>query len=268
VTFLTAAENRICEAFLRDGYIIAAAGDRSALARMRAFVVARTALFLGESAPPDNGRFLDTIAERVTPAQLNSLRLQLVDELTGEPWFRAAYFSCARELLETLVGNELAMQRGIGFSIQLPNDDSSLIPLHSDVWSEDSPFEVVAWIPLVDCFGTKSMYLLPPQSDREWRLRMHEFRREGIEPLFNAVKPELRWLNVRYGEILIFTHTLMHGNQVNVEPTTRWSMNVRFKALFTPYSSKQLGDFFEPVIVRPASRIGMAYEVPGGFDDV
>ena len=267
VTFLTAPDRDICDMFLRDGYVIEPTGDRPALDRIRDFVVGRTAEFIGEATPSDGQRFLDTIADQVRPEQLNDLRLRLIDELLREMWFRKAFFACGRQLLETLVGNELAMQRGIGFSIQLPNDDGSVLPLHSDVWSEDSPFEVVLWIPLVDCFGSKCMFLLPPQSDAKWRPHVHEFQRGAVDRLFDAVEPELRWLEVPYGKVLVFTHTLMHGNRVNIETSARWSINVRFKALFTPYSDKQLGDFFEPIIVRPASRIGMTYELPGGFDE-
>ena len=50
----------------------------------------------------------------------------------------------------------------INLSIQLPNDNSSLLPIHSDTWSGDSPFETVVWTPMVDCFKTKSMYILKP----------------------------------------------------------------------------------------------------------
>ena len=52
------------------------------------------------------------------------------------------------------------MQLRINLSIQMPNDDSSLLPIHSDVWSGDSPFESVIWLPLVNCYKTKSIYLL------------------------------------------------------------------------------------------------------------
>ena len=54
------------------------------------------------------------------------------------------------------------MQMRVNLSIQLPRDKSSLLPVHSDVWSGDSPFETVVWLPLVDCFKTKSMFILPP----------------------------------------------------------------------------------------------------------
>ena len=76
---------------------------------------------------------------------------------------------------------------------------------------------------------------------------------------------ELRFLDIPYGHVLLFTHTLMHGNRLNREKTARWSINVRFKGLFTPYSDKQLGDFFDPVSLRPATRIGMSYRLPSGF---
>ena len=54
------------------------------------------------------------------------------------------------------------IQRRLNLSVQLPGDDSALLPVHADVRNGDSPFEVVVWLPLVDCHGTKSMYLLPP----------------------------------------------------------------------------------------------------------
>ena len=98
-----------------------------------------------------------------------------------------------------LIGNELAMQRSVGFSIQLPNDDSSLLPLHSDAWSEDSPFEAVLWIPLVDCYRTKSMFVVPRTLDARWRERVHEFERLGVDALFRALEADATFLEIPYG---------------------------------------------------------------------
>ena len=72
------------------------------------------------------------------------------------------YYKISKPLLDIILGNELAMQLRVNLSIQLPDDDSSLLPIHSDVWSGDSPFESVVWLPLVDCYKTKSMFILPP----------------------------------------------------------------------------------------------------------
>jgi sporadic carbohydrate cluster 2OG-Fe(II) oxygenase len=95
---------------------------------------------------------------------------------------------------------------------------------------------------------------------------VHEYQARGVEALFSELESELLWVDVQYGEVLVFTHTLMHGNRLNIEETARWSMNVRFKGLFTPYADKRLGDFFIPICVRPVSRIGMDYQLPTGFD--
>ena len=57
----------------------------------------------------------------------------------------------------------------------------------------------------------------------------------------------------------------MHGNRINTESQTRWSFNCRFKSLFSPYAEKRLGDFFEPITIRPATRFGMNYRLPEGF---
>ena len=267
VSFFRDDEQRLSAAFLEHGYVIAPAEDRTALDRIRDFVAERAAAFLDLPAPADPGSFLERIGDRVSdPDRLNDLRLAIIDALTGAPWFREAYFACGRRVLETLVGNELAMQRGIGFSVQLPGDTSSVLPLHSDAWSEDSPFEVVLWIALVDVAATQSMFILRREHDLAWRARMHEFAGRSVEELFTTLERDVEYLTIPYGNVLCFTHTLMHGNRINAERNARWSINVRFKGLFTPYSDKRLGDFFDPVTLRPASRIGIDYRLPTGFD--
>ena len=47
------------------------------------------------------------------------------------------------------------MQKRLNLSIQIPNDSSSLLPIHSDVWSGDSPYEINLWVPLVNCYQNK-----------------------------------------------------------------------------------------------------------------
>ena len=265
MSFYTHEEERLSEQFLRTGYVIAPAADRAALDRIRDLVAAQAATFLGMAAPEDPGAFLDGIAAHVDAARLNDLRLAIIDALGSTPWFREAYFRCGRHVLEVLAGNELAMQRGLGFSVQLPRDRSSVLPLHSDAWSEDSPFEVVLWIPLVDVARTKSMFVLSRERDALWRERVAQHA--SVEELFAALEGEVEFLEIPYGSVLCFSHTVMHGNRMNDEPTARWSMNVRFKGLFTPYSDKRLGDFFDPITLRPASRVGIEYRLPEGFDE-
>ena len=76
------------------------------------------------------------------------------------------------------------MQKRINLSIQLPNDSSSLLPLHSDIWSETSPFEAVVWIPLVDCFKTKSMYILKANKYRKFEKKISRSFQKKIAAIF------------------------------------------------------------------------------------
>lgn len=265
--FFKKDELELCEKFLRDGYVIVPADDRQALDQIQAAFVDNACAFLKLEKPKDPKDFLDNIHKLVTAEKLNEFRLFLFNQFNGLPWARYNYFALARRQLEILVGNELAMQKRINLSIQLPNDASSLLPVHSDVWSGDSPFEFVVWVPLVDCYKTKSMFFLPPEKNEEYSGRMAEIGKKSAEDLYKAIEPHLTWLEIPYGHILIFSHIMMHGNRVNVESASRWSMNCRFKGLFTPYWDKRLGDFFEPITTRPASRLGMEYKLPGGFSE-
>jgi len=161
------------------------------------------------------------------------------------------------------VGNELVIQKRINLSIQLPKDSSSLLPLHADTWSGVSPFEIVIWLPLVNCYETKTMYILPSYKMKKYESKLINKKTKSSEQIFNLIKKDLIWLKVNYGEILVFDQSLPHGNIVNKEKETRWSMNIRFKGLFTPYGDKKIGEFFEPITLKPVSKKGINYKLPG-----
>ncbi len=265
--FLDADEAAANDAFLDRGHLIVPVEDAQGHQRLRGQVAALAAAHLDLAPPQDPGAFLDGIHARVDAAGLNDLRLAVINGVNALPWARETYYRLARGALERLVGNELAMQRRLNLSIQLPGDDSSLLPVHADVWNGDSPFEVVVWLPLVDCRDTKSMFLLPPPANAEVAARLGDFDGLGAEHLFADIEPHLVWIEIPFGHVLLFTQNLMHGNRVNREGATRWSLNCRFKSLFSPYADKRLGEFFEPITVRAATRLGMGYRLPGGFSE-
>ena len=267
VTFLPSDEAALGADFLRTGHVIQPVDDCAILDRIRDRLAALAAEKLGVDVGADVGVFLDTIHERVSVDDLNDLRLAVFGGINREPWFRPAYYALARSCLATLVGNELAMQRRINLSIQLPDDTSSLLPVHADVWSGDSPYEVVVWLPLVDCHDTKSMYLLTADTELAQTIRLADFDNRSAEDLYQAIEGEVTFLTVPYGSFVLFTQNLPHGNRINREATTRWSMNCRFKGVFAPYADKKLGEFFEPITLRPASRLGLDYALPVGFDE-
>jgi sporadic carbohydrate cluster 2OG-Fe(II) oxygenase len=255
--------------FLDQGFVIRDVEDRAALDRLRREVVAIAADLAGRHLPDDDGEFLDHIHSAITVEKLNPFRLHVYRELNAEGWLRPTYFHLARRSLEHLVGNELAMQNRINFSIQMPSERTSLLDIHADAFAGETPYQVVQWLPLVDVWDSKSMFILPRAKSEAILKQLKDFSDRGMQGLYDEVEDDLIWLTIPYGKVLIFSPNLLHGNAVNREPTTRWSMNCRFKGLFTPYDSaeKSLGSFYLPITMRPATRLGMAYQEPDGYEE-
>ncbi len=264
--FIASDERELMQTFLDKGIVRVPAQDRAALDKIRDFLADTAASWLQLPAPKDKGAFLDETHKHVSVEKLNEFRLALIGAMKQQAWLRPAYFAIGRRALEIIVGNELVMQRNVNLSIQLPHDDSSLLPIHSDVWSGDSPYEVVLWVPYVSCSGTKSMYFCEAATDGKVQPSLSDFQGKNSEDLYKAIAKDAPFIDVPYGDVLLFTQNIMHGNRVNETKETRWSSNCRFKSALSPYADKKLGEFFEPITLRPATRLGLRYKLPQGFE--
>jgi sporadic carbohydrate cluster 2OG-Fe(II) oxygenase len=258
MSFLNTIEKKKNKTFLDKGYIISKVENISSLKYISSLVIKATNQQLREHKIKD----LNKIHKIISVEKLNNFRLGVIKKINKDKFLRYHYFNIAREYLYILVGNELMMQKNINLSIQLPNDNSSLLPIHSDVWSGDSPYEINLWIPLVNCYKTKAMYILEQKNYSSFKKKMNENKYYSSQDIFNLVKNKVRWLTVNYGEFLIFNQGLPHGNIVNIEKETRWSMNCRFKGIFSPYGDKKVGEFFMPITARAISEIGINFENP------
>ena len=160
-SFIRPEEQALADEFAANGYVVRPVDDREALDELRRFVAQTVCDQLKMQLPNDVDDFLNHV-ERVVPIEkLNEVRLNTYRKMNAAPWFRSTYFGLARSTIETLVGNELAMQNRVNLSIQLPRDDLSLLAIHADAFGGETPFQVVEWLPLVDCYKTKSMFVLP-----------------------------------------------------------------------------------------------------------
>jgi len=242
-SFQLPEENSLTEEFLEQGYVVRGVENIEALDEIRHQVVVLACDHLGCEMPDDEGEFLNHIYKVVNIEKLNDLRMAIYGAINTHSWLRPTYYSLARNVIDALVGNELAMQNKINLSIQLPDDDSSLLGIHSDSFSGETPFQVVEWVPLIDVYDTKAMFLLPPEANRKYIPRFKAIlEKGGMDLLWTEVKDDL-------GE-------------------TRWSFNCRVTGLFTPYAStaKSLGGFYLPITTKVVSRVGMNYQAPEGLD--
>ena len=142
--------------FLNRGYLVEKVEDSKSLNYINNVIQKKIQKLLKTNKTIN----LNHLHKIINEKNLNKIRLSLINHINSDKNFKDNYFNIAKKMLEEIVGNELAIQNNINLSIQLPNDESSLLPLHSDTWSGDSPFESVLWIPLVNCYNTKSMFIL------------------------------------------------------------------------------------------------------------
>ena len=261
-TIYNADEANVIDQFLKTGYIIFPVEDLNSLAKIRSNLYENAVKALELDSPPPELEFFDNAQKFIPPEILNEIRLGLIDQLNKNPDNAALFYSLAKKHLGWIVGNEMAIQRSYNLGIQLPQDSSSVLPLHSDVWSGNSPYEVVLWTSFVDCYETKSMYLLPLEENQKIISNFQKYSSMTAEELFSEVEDKVVWLEVPYGHVVIFWHGLLHGNRINKEEKSRWTVNLRFKGLLTPYHAKELGEYFMPLTIRPITRIGYQYKKP------
>lgn len=251
-------QNNLTNQFIKNGFIKVKVNKKKSLNNIREIINR----LLKKKISSVNSQTLNNFHNLIEKKDLNEIRLSIFHKLNSQKLFRESYYEIAKEFLDVIVGNELVMQNKVNLSIQLPFDNSSLLPIHSDTWQGDSPFEVVVWLPLVNCYKTKSMFLMKPESSKNLYKNFHKIKNLNNNQIFKKYEKDLQWVNIKYGEILIFNQSLPHGNVVNIENETRWSMNCRFKSLFSPYGEKKLGEFFEPIDIKPATIIGLSYKDP------
>jgi len=262
--FILKEEIELRDEYLEKGYVICPVSDSEALNWIQQEVIELISDSLkAQNSPKTPEDIFDHIDNYVPVSELNEFRLGIIQGINSKEELRKHYYQLARKYLDVIVGNELAMQLRVNLSIQYPEDKSSLLPMHADTWSGDSPYEVVVWLPLVDCYASKSMYIMPPANYKKIINTFSDQEIKDSDHLFNTHEKDLEFLRVNFGEVLIFDQSLPHGNIPNQENSVRWSMNCRFKGLFTPYGDKKLGEFFEPITLKPASIKGMAYRLPG-----
>tara|TARA_B100000686_G_C16740383_1_gene946217 strand:- start:480 stop:1292 length:813 start_codon:yes stop_codon:yes gene_type:complete len=258
----TDEEAEVIDRFLKTGYIVFPVESLENLTKIRTSLYKDSIESLSLDSPPEQEEFFDYAQNYISLDRINEIRLGLIDKLNKNSKNAVLFHSLAKKHLSWIVGNELAIQRSYNLSIQLPEDSSSILPLHSDVWSGNSPYEVVLWTSFVDCHGTKSMYLLPLEKNKKIISNFQKYSSMKTDELFEEIKSNLVWLEIPYGHAVIFWHGLLHGNQVNKEDKCRWTVNLRFKGLLTPYNTKELGEYFMPLTIRPITRIGYKYQKP------
>ena len=140
--------------------------------------------------------FFEKMHSYVPKKELNEFRLSIVNAINENKNFATNYYLAAKAGLDCLVGNEIAMQKKLNISIQMPKDRESNLPMHSDIYAGESPFQVVVWIPLVDAYDTKSMFFTKPIHNKKMNDDLLNTNNFTTKEMYNKNKKNFEFLDV------------------------------------------------------------------------
>ena len=246
-----------------DGYFIVDIEDIEKLHFMRSSFVDYLLKFHEISIPLEK---LALLHEFVSFENINDIRYGFYQYINESENFTLEYLQLAKNAIYDVVGTELASNKMVNFSIQMPKDQTSVLPIHADVFSGESAYQMNLWVPLTNAHDTNSMFIFNAEFSHSVSQNFKEYEKKGLDDLLKKNKEEYIFLDIPYGKALIFSTSCLHGNIVNNTSTTRLSFNCRYKNLFTPYnkskeSEKKLGSFYKPITPKAASLIGLNFKI-------
>ena len=210
---------------------------------------------------------LDYLHEIVKISKLNQLRMSLFKSINKSLKFKKDLFNSAEKFIEGCVGSEICSS-DVNLSIQMPNDDSSLLEMHADFFSGESLFQINLWIPFVNVKNTQSMFIIEPCKSLEILKEIKNNKTINFQKIHKKYSKNFKWLNLKSGESLIFYPNCLHGNTVNKEKKTRISVNIRYKNIFSPYNKikneKKIGGFYKMMSPKAVTLFNLKHN----FDEI
>lgn len=195
---------------------------------------------------------------------LNQTRLKIFRNINKDKKFKSFLYNSVSKYIDMCVGSEI-VGSDVNLSIQYPNDNSSLLSMHSDFFSGESLFQINLWIPFVNVKKTQSMFIVNPLNSMSILKKIKNDKNLCFSNIDDKYKKYMKWINLKKGEGLLFSPNCLHGNVVNMEKKTRWSINIRYKNLFSPYSElkeneKKIGIFYDIFTAKLITKFNLKYD--------
>ena len=197
----------------------------------------------------------------ISNQKLNEYRLKLMKKVNVGEKFSKKGYEIFQEIIQKIFGLDIVAQKNVNLVIQKPNDPSQ-ISVHRDA-PPNSDYELVVWVPLVNTFKSKNMYILDKKNTSKLIKKIKKFSNNNKKSekimdfyysfAFNKSKKH----KLRFGQALIFWTGLIHCVPENQEKETRWSLNFRFKNTFSPYGTKGFPDYFAVANSSPITKLAL-----------
>jgi len=244
--------------FSKNGFVKVPAVDMAPLNEVRNYIIEQIKICFNTHSEEKNiDLFLDRIHQlKMSDGDLNTGKLKLIESCTAKGDIGKLLYQAFRVYIDTLLGPDLLMQKNTNIILFPPNYEHYTEP-HRDA-PLNSAFELVFWIPLNRCYGTKSLYILNiEKSKKAFELLKSE---NSFKKFESFCQNEGDYLEANFGEACIFWTGLAHGSVANKENETRWTLNMRYKNAYSPNGVKDTLQFFEILKLSPVSEFAIAMQ--------
>lgn len=225
--------------------------------RKEIFSIAKEVFQLPNTEPEEGFNYFHNNLNGMTLGTFNKLRVELIQRITSNCNVSELVFNAFERTLIQLLGPDILAQKNCNLVLQPPGDPNPS-ELHRDT-PGNSPYELVVWVPLVDCFRTKAMYIVDI-TKTEKALDYLEANPTDWPSFERYTKSLAVNPDVPFGKGLIFHTGCLHGSEINEEQETRISLNMRYKNIFSPSGLKNQLQFFSPIRVSDVARLGSVLE--------
>lgn len=243
---------------LLDGYEIISADSSSSLDSIREFIsnllVKKYSLTVSDPSNVLNN--IHKYAEISSDASANSLVLDVINSSKNQHDFSTAVYQAFGSTIRSFLGPDLHAQRNNNIVFQYPNSHR-FSELHTD-YPPNSPYELVLWVPLVDCFDTKSFYIVPLPDSTSLISAYSQNKYPSWDLFKSDCLLKAKHLQVDYGNAIIFWTGLIHGSLTNETTESRWCINVRFKNLFAPCGQHDPLTYYKVFNTSPVTKIALS----------
>ena len=258
--FILSKYNMWQEQFLKDGYVILDIRNKESLYDLRRDVYIYLAGVTDVTEANIDDYFNNYHKFGLSNEEVNNVIKNLVFEYSKDNKLNRSIFNLIENELTLLLGADILGQKRANFVAHLPNNSINNAPVHRDS-PENSQFEIVCWLPLVDTYSTKTMGILNKIDSKKAIQILFEKSNDEYLKFYrkNAIE-----VNVSFGGILLFHPNIIHGPFDNIENETRFSINIRYKNLFSPPGEKNVFDFFEVMTMSALTKLGIEASVNEG----
>ena len=190
---------------------------------------------------------------------LNDFRLKLMKEINFKHNLSDRGFKIFHNIIGRIFGQDIATQKNVNLVIHQPGDTTQ-VTVHRDA-PPNSEYEMVVWLPLVDTYKTKNMYILDKSKTAQLLKKVHKLSKKKtkkeliMDKYYSFAFKNADQKKIRFGQALLFWTALIHCVPVNKEKETRWSLNFRYKNTFSPYGTKGFPDYFKVVSSSPVTKL-------------